>query len=73
MCAPLTCASRDPGCDNLGHEESLMGYVQVTPSSDVPRALRLCQYSSSPGVYYHSLESACLAGDSQIDVFGYVH
>ena len=64
--------SRDGSCYGLGHVESLLGYVQQTPSSDTPRALRICQYQGK-AVYHHMLEIECDPGETEIDFFGYVH
>ena len=49
-----------------------IGCLNALRTSNTPRSFRLCTAASSEKVY-HSLDSACVAGDASSEVLGYVH
>jgi len=63
-------ASRAPDCYGKGKSESLMGYVHPTPSSNTPRALRVCDAGNG---YYTTLDTPCDPNTTQLDLIGFVH
>ncbi len=68
----------DASCNRggiVGHAESLIGCADTSLSSNMPRSLRLCASGSSgsSGPFYHSLDGACVQGDTDLGIIGYVH
>jgi hypothetical protein len=49
-----------------------IGCLIAVRTSNTPRSFRLCT-AASTGKVYHSLDSACIAGDISSDILGYVH
>lgn len=61
-----------PGCGVGAVTEQVLGCIDTTRSSNMPRALRVCT-SRSSGVTRHVLDGVCSAGEEAGGVLGYVH
>ena len=62
--------STDSGCQHKGKIESMLGHVATHRSTETPRSLRVCVYSS--GDMYHSLDAPCNQTIEQ-EFLGFVH
>jgi hypothetical protein len=62
--------SQTPACTAGSVLEVTVGCADTSPSSEMPRALRVCQTGQS---FYHTLDYTCSGGDAQIALLGYVH
>lgn len=62
-----------PGCGVVGATtEQVLGCMDTTRSSNMPRGLRGCT-AAAGGFMYHVLDGGCAAGDADGGILGFVH